>query len=256
MTSKSHQQAFKTSSNLRLSVYTKVRNRAKELTELLSDIDKIKAERKKARQTRSKYTGTGGGSGFSSSSGSGSRYEGFSSDSYPGNYASGNGSSGSYAVGGESGMLARIHSFFSFFSLRHIFVSFLLIFLQILSANNVIFTFITIPSFTSTLLPTQASKMTTHQPDTTILIGRVVESAATDPSPSAAVTWTLIRALRRRRAGPPTTGRTRLTRSNPRKKPRPQRKKLIYSTLTSLLPRPPKSRTSGEICRRGREEVG
>lgn len=141
--------------------------------------------------------------------------------------------------------------FLSFLSGIFLFLSF-----QILSANNVIFTFITIPSFTSTLPPTQASKMTTHQPDTTILIGRVVESAATDPSPSAAVTWTLIRALRRRRAGPPTTGRTRLTRSNPRKKPRPQRKKLIYSTLTSLLPRPPKSRTSGEICRRGREEVG
>ncbi|RUS21826.1 hypothetical protein BC937DRAFT_91355, partial [Endogone sp. FLAS-F59071] len=85
-----------------------VRNRAKELTELLSDIDKIKAERKKARQTRNKYTGVGsessgfggGGSGFSSSSsGSGSRYSGFSSDSYPGNYG-GNGSSGSYGGGG------------------------------------------------------------------------------------------------------------------------------------------------------------
>ncbi|PQE20244.1 hypothetical protein CJF30_00001546 [Rutstroemia sp. NJR-2017a BBW] len=49
-----------------------VRNRAKELTELLSDVDRIRAERKKARANRSKYIGIEGGAGmgggFSSSS--------------------------------------------------------------------------------------------------------------------------------------------------------------------------------------------
>jgi len=67
-----------------------VRNRAKELAELLSDVDKIRAERKKARQTKSKYIGVegGGGGGFSSSMGgmssnrnSGSRFGGFGSES-------------------------------------------------------------------------------------------------------------------------------------------------------------------------------
>ncbi|RYP82139.1 hypothetical protein DL769_001744 [Monosporascus sp. CRB-8-3] len=70
-----------------------VRNRAKELAELLSDVDRIRAERKKARANKAKYTGVeGGSSGFSSSS----RYGGFGSES--GGYG---GSSTTY--GGYSG---------------------------------------------------------------------------------------------------------------------------------------------------------
>jgi epsin len=53
-----------------------VRNRSKELVELLSDVEKIRAERKKAKTNRTKYSGyEGGGGGFSSSS----QYGGFSS---------------------------------------------------------------------------------------------------------------------------------------------------------------------------------
>ena len=62
-----------------------VRNRAKELAELLSDVDRIRAERKKARATRNKYSGVEGGSGFGSGLGaggtsSGSRFGGFGSE--------------------------------------------------------------------------------------------------------------------------------------------------------------------------------
>lgn len=65
-----------------------IRNRAKELADLLSSTEKIKAERKKAKQNRNKYTGVGSESiygGFSSgSSGMGSsRFTGFGSDSLP-----------------------------------------------------------------------------------------------------------------------------------------------------------------------------
>jgi epsin len=61
-----------------------VRNRAQELSKLLSDVDAIRSERKKARANRNKYGGVEGGGGFG---GSGNRYGGFSSDeaSY-GNY--------------------------------------------------------------------------------------------------------------------------------------------------------------------------
>ncbi|KAI0000233.1 ENTH-domain-containing protein [Xylariaceae sp. FL0662B] len=56
-----------------------VRNRAKELAELLGDVDRIRSERKKARANKAKYTGVEGGTmaGFSSSS----RYSGFGSES-------------------------------------------------------------------------------------------------------------------------------------------------------------------------------
>ena len=61
-----------------------VRNRAKELVELLSDVEKIRTERRKAKANKHKYTGTGndgfGGGGMSFSSG-GSRYGGFGNDS-------------------------------------------------------------------------------------------------------------------------------------------------------------------------------
>lgn len=58
-----------------------VRNRAKELTELLSDVERIRTERKKARATRQKYTGVEGGAGLGGSSGGGSsRFGGFGSE--------------------------------------------------------------------------------------------------------------------------------------------------------------------------------
>ena len=56
-----------------------VRNRARELVELLSDIDTIRAERRKAKTNRGKYVGTGNDP-MSFTSGSG-RYSGFGSDS-------------------------------------------------------------------------------------------------------------------------------------------------------------------------------
>ncbi|CAG8472956.1 8307_t:CDS:2 [Funneliformis caledonium] len=62
-----------------------VRNRARELAELLGDIEKIRQERKKAKANRTKFTGvssdTIGYGGFSGSSGS-SQYGGFGNDSY------------------------------------------------------------------------------------------------------------------------------------------------------------------------------
>ncbi|KAK3395448.1 hypothetical protein B0T20DRAFT_395334 [Sordaria brevicollis] len=70
-----------------------VRNRAKELAELLSDVERIRAERKKARANKGKFTGISGGMSFSSSSSG--RYGGF------GNTSSGGGSSSTY--GGYSG---------------------------------------------------------------------------------------------------------------------------------------------------------
>ena len=77
-----------------------VRNRAKELAELLSDVERIRAERKKARANKGKFTGIGGSAGFGSgggfSGGSGGRYGGFGSDS-----GYGGGSSSTY--GGYSG---------------------------------------------------------------------------------------------------------------------------------------------------------
>lgn len=55
-----------------------VRNRAKELAELLSDSEKIRAERRKAKSTKSKYTGVGSDeAGFG---GTGKKYGGFGSE--------------------------------------------------------------------------------------------------------------------------------------------------------------------------------
>lgn len=55
-----------------------VRNRAKELADLLNDTERIKDERKKAKANKDKYTGV------SSDMGAGSRYGGFGSDAYGG----------------------------------------------------------------------------------------------------------------------------------------------------------------------------
>ncbi|TKA73613.1 hypothetical protein B0A49_07951 [Cryomyces minteri] len=57
-----------------------VRNRSKELAELLSDVDRIRAERKKARATRNKYGGVEGGAGTGGSMSNTSRYGGFGSE--------------------------------------------------------------------------------------------------------------------------------------------------------------------------------
>ncbi|RDA90291.1 hypothetical protein CP533_1497 [Ophiocordyceps camponoti-saundersi (nom. inval.)] len=79
-----------------------VRNRAKELAELLGDVERIRSERKKARATKNKYTGVEGGmsygGGFSSSS---SRYGGFGSESA--GYGGGGGGGGNASYGGYSG---------------------------------------------------------------------------------------------------------------------------------------------------------
>ncbi|KAH7099466.1 hypothetical protein BKA62DRAFT_709670 [Auriculariales sp. MPI-PUGE-AT-0066] len=76
-----------------------VRNRAREIVELLADLDKVRAERKKAKQNRSKYTGVGNDE-ISFSSG-GSRYGGFGSDAYEGGSSGGAGGSG-WSGGGVS----------------------------------------------------------------------------------------------------------------------------------------------------------
>lgn len=85
-----------------------VRNRSKELTDLLGDVDRIRQERKKAKATKNKYGGVEGGSGLGgsggmSSSGSG-RYGGFGSESassYAGAY--GGSTRGVYGDGGGFG---------------------------------------------------------------------------------------------------------------------------------------------------------
>lgn len=81
-----------------------VRNRAKELAELLGDVERIRAERKKARASKNKYTGVEGGATFGGgfSSGSGGRYGGFGSES-AGYGGSGGGGGGSATFGGYSG---------------------------------------------------------------------------------------------------------------------------------------------------------
>ncbi|KAH0543562.1 hypothetical protein FGG08_002123 [Glutinoglossum americanum] len=86
-----------------------VRNRSKELADLLSDVDRIRAERKKARSTRNKYGGAEGGMSFGGglSSGSDSRYGGFGSED-AGGY--GGYSGGVYGDGGGfSGNTGSFH---------------------------------------------------------------------------------------------------------------------------------------------------
>ena len=76
-----------------------MRNRSKELVELLGDVDKIRAERRKAKANKSKYTGTGNDA-LSFTSG-GSRYGGFGSDSL--GYGGGSSSYGGSYGGDYSG---------------------------------------------------------------------------------------------------------------------------------------------------------
>jgi epsin len=75
-----------------------VRNRSKELAELLGDVDRIRAERKKARANRNKFGGVEGGAMSGGMSG-GSKYGGFGSeDAGYGGY-----SGGVYGDGGGYG---------------------------------------------------------------------------------------------------------------------------------------------------------
>ncbi|KAF9265204.1 ENTH-domain-containing protein [Marasmius fiardii PR-910] len=76
-----------------------IRNRAKEIVELLSDVDKIRAERRKAKTNKNKYTGQGS-DGMSFSSG-GSRYGGFGSDYGGSNYGNYGGGSSSSSYGND-----------------------------------------------------------------------------------------------------------------------------------------------------------
>ena len=84
-----------------------VRNRAKELAELLGDVDRIRTERKKARANRNKFGGVEGGMGMSggfSGSGGGSRYGGFGSEEAGyGGYTGGVYGDGGGFGGNESG---------------------------------------------------------------------------------------------------------------------------------------------------------
>ncbi len=70
-----------------------VRNRSRELVEMLSDVEKIRAERRKAKLNKNKYTGVGSdGTGMSFESSGGGRYGGFGNDSFGGGSSSyGNG---------------------------------------------------------------------------------------------------------------------------------------------------------------------
>ena len=77
-----------------------VRNRAKELAELLSNVDTIRTERKKARTTRNKYGGYEGGMGMSGGM-SQPGYGGFGAESAGGGY--GGYSGGVYGDGGGFG---------------------------------------------------------------------------------------------------------------------------------------------------------
>lgn len=77
-----------------------VRNRAQELATLLSDVDRIRSERKKARANRSKYSGVEGGSGLGGGMSSGSRYGGFGSEEHS---SYGGHSGGVYGDGGGFG---------------------------------------------------------------------------------------------------------------------------------------------------------
>ena len=76
-----------------------MRNRSKELAELLGDVDRIRAERKKARANRNKFGGVEGGTMSGGMSG-GSRYGGFGSED-SGGY--GSSSAGVYGDGGGFG---------------------------------------------------------------------------------------------------------------------------------------------------------
>ncbi|KAJ7599930.1 epsin domain-containing protein [Mycena floridula] len=81
-----------------------IRNRSKEIVELLSDVEKIRAERRKAKANKNKYTGVGSedGMSFSTASGGG-RYGGFGNDSSSYVGSGGSGGYGNNDYGGYAG---------------------------------------------------------------------------------------------------------------------------------------------------------
>ncbi|THH27663.1 hypothetical protein EUX98_g6528 [Antrodiella citrinella] len=80
-----------------------VRNRSRELVELLGDVEKIRQERRKAKTNKHKYTGAGNDGGSSFSSGGGGRYGGFGSDSFYSGGAGGSAGGGSGSYSGRDG---------------------------------------------------------------------------------------------------------------------------------------------------------
>jgi epsin len=67
----------------------KVRNRAKEIAELLADVDRIRQERRKAKANRITDGGTGNDGAAMSFTSGGSRYGGFGSETLGGASAGG-----------------------------------------------------------------------------------------------------------------------------------------------------------------------
>jgi hypothetical protein len=80
---------------------TPVRNRSSEIALLLSDVDKIRQERRKAKANKSKYQGQGNDGGMSFITSGGSRYGGFGSETV--GSGGGGGGGGSSRYGGSSG---------------------------------------------------------------------------------------------------------------------------------------------------------
>jgi epsin len=80
-----------------------VRNRASEISTLLSDIEKIRQERRKAKSNKTKYGGQGNDGGMSFVTPTGSKYGGFGSESVLGGGGGGGGGSAgaSYRGGGD-----------------------------------------------------------------------------------------------------------------------------------------------------------
>ena len=65
-----------------------MRNRSRELVELLSDVEKIRTERRKAKANKNKYVGVGN-DGFGMSFDSGYGNDSLGGGSYSGNYSNG-----------------------------------------------------------------------------------------------------------------------------------------------------------------------
>lgn len=74
-----------------------MRTRAKEIVELLGDLDRVRAERRKAKGNRNKYIGTGNDT--SSYMESGGRYGGFGNESFGGGGAGDDGKSRGLELG-------------------------------------------------------------------------------------------------------------------------------------------------------------
>lgn len=80
-----------------------VRNRASEIAAILTDVEKIRQERRKAKANKAKYRGQGNDGGMSFVTSGGSRYGGFGSET-----VGGDGGGGGYD--GSEGASACIRS--------------------------------------------------------------------------------------------------------------------------------------------------